>query len=70
MNLDKNKGKSRSIINIYLGNIHSITIPTIGIHVPVGKTTSLDCEMVKKSPDIVDGPVTVKMKAQRDDYLS
>ena len=25
MNLDKNKGKSSSIVNIYLGDIHSVT---------------------------------------------
>ena len=40
-------------------------IPTKDIHLPVGKTTAIDCEMVRKPPDLSDGRVVVKMKSQR-----
>ena len=43
-------------------------IPTKDIHSPVGKTTAIDCEMVK-NPDLSDGTVVVKMKSQREDCL-
>ena len=39
------------------------------IHLPVGKTTATDCEMVRKSPDLSDGTVVVKMKSQREGCL-
>ena len=44
-------------------------IPTKDIHLPVGKTTAIDCEMVRKPPDLSDGTVVVKMKSQREDSL-
>ena len=43
--------------------------PTKDIHLPGGKTTAIDCEMVKKPSDLSDDPVAVKMKSQREDYL-
>ena len=43
--------------------------PTKDIHLPVGKTTTFDCEMVKKPSDLSDGLVIVKMKSQREDCL-
>ena len=36
--------------------------PSKDIHLPVGKTTATDCEMVRKLSDLLDGPVVVKMK--------
>ena len=30
-------------------------IPTKDIHLPIGKTTAIDCEMVRKPPDLSDG---------------
>ena len=46
----------------------SIT-PSKDIHLPVGKTSAFDCEMVKKPSDLSDGPVVVKMTSQREDCL-
>ena len=43
--------------------------PSKDIHLPVGKTTTFDCEMLKKHSDLSDGPVVVKMKPQREDCL-
>ena len=43
--------------------------PLKDIHLPVGKTTAIDCEMVRKLPDLSDGTVVVKMKSQREDCL-
>ena len=43
--------------------------PLKDIHLPVGQTTAIDFEMVKKSPDLSDGIVVVKMKSQREDCL-
>ena len=43
--------------------------PLKDIHLPVGQTTAIDCEMVKKPPDFSDGIVVVKMKSQREDCL-
>ena len=43
--------------------------PLKDIHLPVGQTTAIDCEMVKKPPDLSDGLVVVKMKSQREDCL-
>ena len=39
------------------------------MHLPVGKTTAFDCEMIRKPSDLADGPVIVKMKSQRDNCL-
>ena len=36
--------------------------PSKDIHLPVGKTNAIDCEMVRKPSDLSDGPVVVKMK--------
>ena len=44
-------------------------IPTKDIHLPVGQTTAIDCEMVRKPPDFSDATVVVKMKSQREDCL-
>ena len=44
-------------------------IPTKDIHLPVGKTTAIDSEMVRKSPDLSDGTVVVRMKSHRKDCL-
>ena len=43
--------------------------PSKHIHLPVGKTKSTDCEMVKKPSDLSDGPGVVKMKSHREDCL-
>ena len=43
--------------------------PTKDIHLPVGKTTAFNCEMVKEPPDLSDGPIVVKMKSQKEDCL-
>ena len=43
----------------------SIT-PSKDIHLPTGKTTAFDCEIVKKPPDLSDGTVVVKIKLQRE----
>ena len=43
--------------------------PSKDIHLPVGKTTAIDCEMVRKPSDLSDGPVVVKMKTWREDCL-
>ena len=43
--------------------------PTKDNHLPVGKTTSFDCEMIKKPSDLAGGLVVVKIKSQRDDCL-
>ena len=37
--------------------------PSKDIHLPVGKTTAIDCEMVRKPSDLSDGTVVVKMKS-------
>ena len=39
--------------------------PSKDIHLPVGKTTAIECEMVKKPQDLSDGTVVVKMTSQR-----
>ena len=44
-------------------------IPTKDIHLLVGKTTAIDCEIVRKPPHLSDGTVVVKMKSQREDSL-
>ena len=43
--------------------------PSKDIHLPVGKTRAIDCEMVKKPPDLSDDTVVVKMKSQKEDCL-
>ena len=43
--------------------------PSKDIYLPVGKTTAIDCEMVRKPPDLSDGTVVMKMKSQREDCL-
>ena len=43
--------------------------PSKDIHLPVGKTTAIDSEMVRKPPDLSDGTIVVKMKSQREDCL-
>ena len=43
--------------------------PIKDIHLPVGKTTAIGCQMVRKPPDLSDGTVVVKMKSQREDCL-
>ena len=43
--------------------------PSKDIYLPVGKTRAIDCEMVKKPPELSDGTVVVKMKSQREDCL-
>ena len=43
--------------------------PSKDIHLPLDKTTAIDCEMLKKLPDLSDGTVVVKMKLQREEYL-
>ena len=43
--------------------------PTKDFHLPVGKTTASDCEMVNKPSDLSAGQVVVKMKSQREDCL-
>ena len=44
--------------------------PSKGIHLPVCKTTAFNCEVVKKSSDLSDGPIVVKMKSLREDCPS
>ena len=36
--------------------------PTKHIHLPVGKTTAFDCDMVKKPSELSYGAIVVKMK--------
>ena len=43
--------------------------PSKEIHLPVGKTKAIDCEMVRKPSELSDGPVVVKMKSQTEDCL-
>ena len=43
--------------------------PSKDIHLPVGKTTAIDCGMVRKTSDLSDNPVLVKMKSQREHCL-
>ena len=43
--------------------------PSKDIHLPVGKRTTIDCEMVRKPPDLSGRTVVVKMKSQREDSL-
>ena len=43
--------------------------PSKDIHLPVGKTIAIDCEMVRKPSDLSVGSVVVKMKSQREDSL-
>ena len=43
--------------------------PSKDIHLPVGRTTAIHCEMVWKPSDLSDGPVVVKMKSQREGSL-
>ena len=43
--------------------------PSKDIHLPLGKTTVIDCEMIRKPSDLSDGIVVVKMKSQREDCL-
>ena len=38
-------------------------MPTKDIHLQVGKAKAFDCDMVKKTSDLADGPVVVKMKS-------
>ena len=42
---------------------------TKDIYLPVGKTTTFDCELVKKPSDLLDCPVAVKKKSQREGCL-
>ena len=43
--------------------------PLKDIHLPIGQTTAIDCEMVRRPPDLLEGTVVVKMKSQRGDCL-
>ena len=43
--------------------------PSKDIHLPVGKTTGFDFEIVRKPSLLSDGPLVVKMKSQREDCL-
>ena len=40
------------------------------IHLPVGKTTAFDSEMIKKLSDLADGPVFVKLKSLRESFFT
>ena len=44
--------------------------PIKDIHLPVGRTTAFDSEVIKKLTDFTHGLVVVKMKSQREDFLS
>ena len=64
------EGKSNFSILEFKFKKRSIDItPIKDIHLPVGPTTAIDCEMVKKPPDLSDRLVVVKMKSQREDCL-
>ena len=64
------EGKSNKSKWEFKFNKRSIGItPSKDIHSPVGKTTAIGCEMVKKSSDLSDGTVVVKMKSQREECL-
>ena len=39
--------------------------PTKDTHLLVSKTTTIDCDMVKKTSDLADGLLIVKMKTER-----
>ena len=43
--------------------------PSKDIHLPLGKTTAIDSEIVRKPPDLSDSIVVVTMKSQREDCL-
>ena len=43
--------------------------PSKDIHLPVGKTTAIDYQMLRKPQDLSDVTVVVKMKSQREDCL-
>ena len=43
--------------------------PSKDIHLPIGKTTAIDCEMVRKTPDLSDDTVVERKKSQREDCL-
>ena len=64
------EGKSHYSKSEFKFKKRSIDITQIkDIHLPIGKTTAFECEMVKKPSDLSDGPVVVKMKSQREDCL-
>ena len=44
------------------------TSPIKDIHLPIGNAIALDCKMIEKPSDLVDGPV-VKIKSQGEDCL-
>ena len=61
--------KERVIIPSWNANLRSIGITSSKeIHLPVGKT-GIDCEMIRKSPELSNGTVVVKMESQREDCL-
>ena len=69
-NMTEIEGKSNySKLEVKFKNRSIDITPTEDIHLPVGKTTAFDCEMVKKPSDLSDGPVYVKMRLQREDCL-
>ena len=43
--------------------------PFKDIHLPVSKSTAIDCEMVRKPPHLSDGTVVVKMKSEIEGSL-
>ena len=61
--------KERVIIPRWNSNFRKDQLVLKDIHLPVGKTTAIDCEMVRKPPDHSDGTVVVKMKSQRENCL-
>ena len=64
------EGKSKdSKLEFTFKKTSTYITPTKDIHLPVGKTTAFDCEMVKKLSDLSECPVVVKMKSQREDCL-
>ena len=56
------EGKRNDLKLEFKFNKRSIDIsPTKDIHLPTGKTTAFDCEMVKKPSDLSGGLVVVKI---------
>ena len=63
---DRNRGK----LTIQNQTLNSRKDTEKDIHLPAGKTTAFDCQIVKEPPDTVEGPINMKIKSQRDDCTS
>ena len=65
--IDENSNYSK--LEFKFKKISIVITPSKDIHLPAGKTTAIDYEMVGRPSDHSDGPVVMRMKSQREDCL-